>query len=69
MVHRALLAGGPALTAHPQLLGMVHRELFPALVAAVRGGAAGLGVVNGVCQVQWAVGRVCMVCVCACICA
>jgi hypothetical protein len=35
MVHRALLAAGPALTRHASLLGLVHRELFPAMAAAV----------------------------------
>jgi hypothetical protein len=35
MVHRALLAAGPALRAHDPLVGIVHRELFPAMAAAV----------------------------------
>lgn len=35
MVHRALLAAGPALRAHAPLIGIVHRELFPAMAAAV----------------------------------
>lgn len=50
MVHRALLAAGPALRAHEPLLGIVHRELFPAMASAAR--APSLGVINGVCQVR-----------------
>jgi len=41
MVHRALLAAGPPLRLHEPLLGIVHRELFPAMAAAVRGNAGG----------------------------
>jgi hypothetical protein len=49
MVHRALLAAGPALRAHDPLVGIVHRELFPAMAAAVRGAAC-------VCLRVWGVG-------------
>jgi hypothetical protein len=35
MVHRAILAGGPALQLHEALLGLLHRELFAAMTAAV----------------------------------
>jgi hypothetical protein len=39
MVHRAILAGGPALQLHEALLGLLHRELFAAMTAAVRSAA------------------------------
>jgi hypothetical protein len=35
MVHRAILAGGPALQLHEALLGLLHRELFAAMTVAV----------------------------------
>lgn len=43
MAHRALLAAGPALRRHVPLVGVLHRELFPAMAAAVRGAGGGMG--------------------------
>ncbi|WIA18254.1 hypothetical protein OEZ85_009722 [Tetradesmus obliquus] len=56
MVHRAVLAGGPALQLHEALLGLLHRELFAAMTAAAQ--SASLGVVAGICQVLLAVWQV-----------
>lgn len=38
MVHRAVLAGGSVLQSHEALLGLLHKDLFAAMVVAVSGG-------------------------------
>jgi hypothetical protein len=49
MVHRALLAGGPAIAEHDSLLALVLRDLAGAMAGAAAG--ASLGVLNGILQV------------------
>jgi hypothetical protein len=43
MVHRALLAGGCMLHRHDALLSLLHKDLFAAMVIAVRGAQARRG--------------------------
>jgi len=57
MVHRAVLAGGSVLQGHEALLGLLHKDLFAAMVVAVSAGAWG---VHAACCIELrAVGLTC----------